>query len=63
VCAANYYNAGSDAWNHWVGDVSALKNANMRVRFGFAIKDEQFYAMSNWNLDDIALVSGADCYY
>lgn len=51
------------AWNHWVHDVSAYKNANMRVRFGFAAINPFLYEISNWNLNDVGLVSCADCNY
>jgi len=52
-----------NAWNQIAHDITAYKNANMHVRFGFNIKLSAVFKMSGWNLDDVGVVSGADCYY
>lgn len=51
-----------NAWSRWTHDVTAYKNAQFRVRFGYRTdKQGQFLAwiMSGWNVDDLTLSSGA----
>ncbi len=50
-----------NAWTREEFDVTAYKNANFKVRFGFATgKKGAFIAwkMSGWNIDDLSLSSG-----
>jgi hypothetical protein len=47
------------AWTYQSFDVTAQKNANMRVRFGFDITGQPPYVVSSWNVDDILVASAA----
>jgi hypothetical protein len=50
-----------NSWTRITNDVTAYKNANFRVRFGFKTgKQGQFLAwiMSGWNVDDVTISSG-----
>lgn len=47
-------------WTFVSHDVTAYKNAAMRVRFGFDITSGGVFTIGSWNLDDI-LVAGAAC--
>jgi hypothetical protein len=49
-----------NAWVKQTFDVSAYKNANMRVRFGYNIASGGVFTIGSWNLDDV-LVSSASC--
>jgi hypothetical protein len=49
-----------NSWGRFEHDVTAYKNANFRVRFGFKTgKSGNFlaYIMSGWNIDDVSLSS------
>jgi hypothetical protein len=49
-----------NAWGRFQHDVTAQKNANFRVRFGFKTgKEGNFFPfiMSGWNVDDVSLSS------
>ncbi len=48
------------AWTFVSHDVSAYKNAGMRVRFGFDIGSSGVYTIGSWNIDDV-LIAGAAC--
>jgi hypothetical protein len=41
-------------------DVTAYKNANMRVRFGYNIASGGVYTIGSWSVDDV-LVASAIC--
>ena len=41
-------------------DLTAYKNANMRVRFGYNIANSFPYVVGSWSVDDV-LVSSAIC--
>jgi hypothetical protein len=43
------------AWTRETYDVTAYKNATLKVRFGYAIVGAGVYEMSCWNVDDVAL--------
>lgn len=44
------------AWTNITHDLTAYKNANMRVRFGFATQvDIDSWLMSSWNIDDVVV--------
>ncbi|WP_240807037.1 MopE-related protein [Polyangium spumosum] len=44
------------AWQNILHDLTAYKNTNLRVRFGFAIGQTSFlYSMSSWNVDDVVI--------
>ncbi|MBL8209961.1 MAG: PEP-CTERM sorting domain-containing protein [Bryobacterales bacterium] len=47
------------AWTQFSYDVSAYKNADFRVRFGYAVLQAGAFEVSGWNLDDV-LVESAD---
>jgi hypothetical protein len=50
-----------DSWNYNEYDLTAYKNAAMRVRFGFKIGQISLtYSMSSWNIDDV-LIASAGC--
>lgn len=46
-----------DAWTQYSYDVSAYKNANFQVRFGYEVLEPAAFVMSGWNLDDLLLES------
>jgi Putative metal-binding motif len=50
-------NITDSAWTNIVHDLTAAKNANMRVRFGFLIGqvDAGSWDMSSWNIDDVVI--------
>jgi hypothetical protein len=45
------------AWTHVSHDVTAYKNAQMRVRFGFEVGDLGVFSVTGWNLDDVAVTN------
>jgi hypothetical protein len=47
------------AWTYKVHDVTGLKNAQMRVRFGFDITSGGVFTIGSWNVDDVLVASGA----
>ncbi len=47
-------------WTKQAYDITAYKNANMRVRFGFDIGSSGVFTVSQWNIDDVE-VSSAIC--
>lgn len=48
------------AWTFISHDITAYKNAGMRVRFGFDITSGGVYTIGSWNIDDV-LVAGMAC--
>ena len=44
-------------WTKQVHDVTAYKNANMKIRFGYNIGSSGVYSVSSWNLDDVRVVT------
>ncbi|MBK6518207.1 MAG: hypothetical protein IPM79_30995 [Polyangiaceae bacterium] len=51
-----------NAWSRWTHDVTAHKNSQFRVRFGYRTDKQGNYLawiMSGWNVDDVTLSSGA----
>jgi hypothetical protein len=42
-----------NSWIQQTFDVTAFKNANMQVRFGYTIGSSGVFSVSSWNLDDI----------
>jgi len=46
-------------WSYMQHDITNYKNAAMRVRFGFDIKQFDFSGFSSWNLDDVLVASQA----
>ena len=51
----------SDAqWTYVSHDLTAYKNAVMRVRFGFDVAQNQTYLCGSWNIDDL-LVASVPC--
>jgi hypothetical protein len=46
-----------DAWNKQTYNITAHKNANMRVRWGFTIGSSGVYTISQWNVDDVTVAS------
>jgi len=49
----------SDSWSFFQHDITNYKNAAMRVRFGFDVKQFDFSSFSSWNLDDVLVGSQA----
>ena len=50
-----------NSWTRWTHDVTAHKNAQFRIRFGYRTDKQaafQAFVMSGWNLDDVTLSSG-----
>jgi len=47
-----------NAWTYISFDVTALKNPQMRVRFGFDIGSSGVYTIGSWNVDDVLVASG-----
>jgi hypothetical protein len=47
--------SGGTGWTFFSHDVTAFKNAGMKVRFGFEIGNLDVFAMGSWNLDDVKL--------
>jgi hypothetical protein len=46
-------------WTFVTHDLTNYKNAAMRVRFGFDVKEFAFSSYSGWNLDDVLVASQA----
>lgn len=46
-------------WTYVTQDLTAAKNAAMRVRFGFNVGQAQAFKVSGWNIDDVLIASGA----
>jgi hypothetical protein len=44
-------------WNFITYDITAQKNANMRIRFGHNVGSGGVYTISSWNIDDIVVAS------
>jgi hypothetical protein len=44
-------------WTKQEFDVSAYKNANFRIRFGFNVGSTNAYVAAQWSVDDITLTS------
>ena len=42
-------------------DVTSYKSGSFRVRIGYQVKLADAFAMSGWNVDDLALVPAANC--
>jgi hypothetical protein len=49
-----------DGWTFIQHDVTAHKNAEMRVRFGFNVTSAGVYTIGSWNIDDV-LVADVAC--
>ena len=47
-------------WTFIQHDLTAYKNAGMRIRFGFDITSVGVFTIGSWNIDDV-LVAGAAC--
>ena len=45
------------AWTPFSYDITAFKNAQMKVRFGFEIGSSGVYLCSSWNLDDVVVAN------
>jgi hypothetical protein len=43
-------------WTPQSFDVTAFKNSQFRVRFGFNVGSSSVYSVSSWNIDDVRLV-------
>jgi len=46
-------------WTFIQHDLTAYKNAGMRIRFGFNITSGGVYTTPSWNIDDVLVASGA----
>jgi hypothetical protein len=46
------------AWSPQFHDITAYKNANMQVRFGFLVGSSGVFTCSQWNVDDVLVASG-----
>jgi hypothetical protein len=46
-------------WTFVEHDVTAYKNAGMRVRFGFDIQSGGVFSIGSWNVDDVLVASAA----
>ncbi len=45
------------SWTFMEHDVTAYKNAGMKVRFGFDIGSDGVYSIGSWNVDDVRVTS------
>jgi hypothetical protein len=45
------------AWNKQSYDLTAHKNASMRVRFGFNIGSTGVFTVTSWNVDDVVIAN------
>ncbi|HQP38342.1 MAG TPA: MXAN_6577-like cysteine-rich protein, partial [Polyangiaceae bacterium] len=50
-----------EAWQKVTHDITAYRNASLRVRFGFNIGSSGVWDVSSWNLDDIRIASTPTC--
>jgi hypothetical protein len=48
-----------NAWTYVSFDVTAHKNAGMKVRFGYNIGSAGVFTVSSWNVDDVLVASAA----
>jgi hypothetical protein len=60
IWESGYSGAYDSSWQKISHDISAYKNANMQIRFGFDIDDWGVYSVGSWNIDDV-LVTSAPC--
>lgn len=44
-------------WTHVFYDLTAFKNANMKIRFGFNIGSSGVFTVSSWNIDDLVVAN------
>ncbi|MCK6586054.1 MAG: hypothetical protein L6Q76_00565, partial [Polyangiaceae bacterium] len=49
------------AWTKESYDVTAHKNANFRVRFGWSVTSGGVFDISSWNIDDLRIVANQNC--
>jgi hypothetical protein len=49
------------AWTRLQYDVTAYKNANFRVRWGYSIGQAGAFDSSGWNVDDVRLMPAMNC--
>jgi len=49
------------AWTRLQYDVTASKNANFQVRWGYSIGQAGVYDSSGWNVDDVRLMAAMNC--
>jgi len=47
------------SWSYQQHDLTNYKNAAMKIRFGFDMKDNEFSPFSGWNIDDVLVASQA----
>lgn len=45
------------AWTHVSYDITAFKNAALKVRFGFDIQSSGVFTVSSWNVDDVVIAN------
>ncbi|MEJ7729745.1 MAG: hypothetical protein WKG00_11050 [Polyangiaceae bacterium] len=45
------------AWTKFTYDLTAHKNAGMKVRFGYTVLQSGVYAVSSWNIDDFVVAN------
>jgi hypothetical protein len=45
------------AWTKVSHDLTAHKNAGMKIRFGFEIGDLGVFTVSSWNVDDVVIAN------
>ena len=59
VFATGHFPSVTDSrWVHKTFDITAHKNATMRIRFGFAIGSPGVFTVSGWNVDDVLVHDG-----
>jgi hypothetical protein len=63
VSWVNVWQSGGTAtqdasWTQMTHDITAYKNTQMRVRFGFNVGSANAYVCSQWNLDDVSISNG-----
>ena len=46
------------SWQTITHDITAYKNASLRVRFGFSIGSSSVYSVGSWNIDDVQVTIG-----
>lgn len=55
--SGNSPGVADEAWTQQLFELTAYKNADMRVRFGVEVGDANVLAVSAWNIDDVTIAN------